>query len=97
MNKMLSAIKEHEKIVAAVSEEEVTLFLESVSGCIDLRIAELDKINFSRGYELDRCIYPSVEEFKPIAFWLDSLDKKYKIYKKKRDLLLNFRKYFSLF
>lgn len=94
---MLPAMVQAEKERTAVSESEVALFLEGVSERIGPMIDELGKVNFSRGHELDRHIFPSVQDFKPIASWLNSLKGKYELYKKQNSFISEFQKTFQPF
>ncbi|NRA90057.1 MAG: hypothetical protein HRU43_02880 [Simkaniaceae bacterium] len=95
---IVPAMVEAEKGKCAVSENEVTLFLESVSKRMDSMLDKLEEINFSRGHELlCRYTYPTVAEFEPITSWLLDLTEKYSLYEGQEGFTSKFQKAFQPF
>lgn len=82
VEKIVPAMAHIEKANSQIAETDATLFLEHVSKQIAPMMNTLGNISFSRGYEMDNYIYPSVDEFNEISNWLDNLRDGYQSYKK---------------
>ena len=95
---IVPAMVQAEKRKCAVSENDVTLFLESVSKRMDSMLDKIEGINFSRGHELlCRYTYPTVAEFEPITSWLLDLTEKYSLYEGQEGFASKFQKAFQPF
>jgi|GEM_PF-2908279 hypothetical protein len=97
IEKMTPAIIEVSKLRSEISTDQMDAFLKKVSEKINPMINKILRINFSRGYELDKRTYPTLEEFKDIASWLKSIQKTYSLFKKQENFALEFKAIFYPF
>lgn len=97
MERMAPGMARSAMKVEAVDEREVEEFLRRLEEELADRIEAVNRMNFSRGHELDKKTYPSVEEMASLVSWIKSLEKGCSLYKKAPEFKERFTALFSSF